>query len=673
MTHGIHSRKKLTDSGKAPTLSGSERKPLSTAVGVALLLSAASLHAAEQIIIDHSDSASVTISGTWSPSTAQRGYHLRNYLHDHADWNERKSVSFHPSLQPGSYTVFGRWTQHQNRSTAVPVEIVHAGGLDTVVVDQTANGNQWVSLGTYNFDAGDSGSVTIANGRAPGYVIADAVKFVRNADRIIDHSSAADVTISGQWSASRAVPGYHGQDYLHDGNVGKGSKSVEYHPDLGGGRYAVSMRWTADANRASNVPVTIHHDGGSDRLTVNQRTDGGRWVDLGTYSFGSGSSVKLSISNEQTNGHVIADAVRFTHAGGSVDTPGNPSDRFSRNDILMLFESMKADGTVSGEELADLRFLASAEGPDEMHDGVRWLLGQVAQGAYAGMSAERFEEDLVGPWFRGTRAPLPQFRNMSLTHSEIAGSLYGPSGEPRIGDIAQGNFGNCTFLAALGASFGPQSNDAGAQTSALVKDMITDNGDGTFMFRFFADNAGTAEYVTVDRRVLTRNGNIFGAKANNSTNPSRDANIIWVTLAERAYAQWTEWRYNYLYGGYQLTGSAAFHARPLTALNGRPVVSLRASQVSFEELVDALSKGQAMTVERASVDGNTSFILAAHAYSVTNAFINEAGEKRVVVRNPWGRDGRTRSGANDGFIDLSYDEFRSTFTTVLARVAQPSS
>jgi hypothetical protein len=46
-----------------------------------------------------------------------------------------------------------------------------------VFVNQTLNGGQWVSLGTYHFESGTSGSVTIRTTGTSGHVIADAVKF----------------------------------------------------------------------------------------------------------------------------------------------------------------------------------------------------------------------------------------------------------------------------------------------------------------------------------------------------------------------------------------------------------------------------------------------------------------------------------------------------------------
>jgi hypothetical protein len=80
----------------------------------------------------------------------------------------------------GNYEVFewhGRLSQGQLASN-VNYVINHAGGTTTITVDQTQNTGQWNSLGTYAFNEGDSGNVTISAQGANGTVMADAVKFV---------------------------------------------------------------------------------------------------------------------------------------------------------------------------------------------------------------------------------------------------------------------------------------------------------------------------------------------------------------------------------------------------------------------------------------------------------------------------------------------------------------
>lgn len=68
-----------------------------------------------------------------------------------------------------------------NRATNVPVTVISADGERTITVNQRAKlpeGERSLSLGTFAFAAGKSGSVTIENEGTDGVVIADAVQFV---------------------------------------------------------------------------------------------------------------------------------------------------------------------------------------------------------------------------------------------------------------------------------------------------------------------------------------------------------------------------------------------------------------------------------------------------------------------------------------------------------------
>ena len=131
-----------------------------------------------EITMDNMDSTGVEITGTWKYSRSSQGYYGQNYIHDDHKSQGHKSVRFTPEIpHTGTYEVFARWTSHSKRATNVPIDIVHANGTARVVVNQKRNGGEWVSLGTYTFDAGTEGSVVIRNNGANGYVVADAVRF----------------------------------------------------------------------------------------------------------------------------------------------------------------------------------------------------------------------------------------------------------------------------------------------------------------------------------------------------------------------------------------------------------------------------------------------------------------------------------------------------------------
>ncbi|MBT64833.1 MAG: hypothetical protein CML13_16670 [Puniceicoccaceae bacterium] len=136
--------------------------------------------------------------------------------------------------------------------------------------------------------------------------------YVQVGDITLDSEESSGITLTGTWSSSTGASGYHGSAYLHDGDSGQGNKSVRYTPSLPAtGFYEVFANWTADSNRANNVPIDITHENGTANLTVNQQVNGGQWVSLGTYEFAAGTSASVLIHNTGSNGYVIADGVKF--------------------------------------------------------------------------------------------------------------------------------------------------------------------------------------------------------------------------------------------------------------------------------------------------------------------------------------------------------------------------
>jgi hypothetical protein len=127
---------------------------------------------------------------------------------------------------------------------------------------------------------------------------------------VIDETAAKQ---TGDWAFSASTGHFVGNGYLHDNNEQKGKKSVRFTPKLEkAGKYEVFLHFSANANRATNVPVVVASADGEKTVTVNQRkphADGG--LSLGTFSFAAGDGGWVEVRTTGTDGHVIADAVRF--------------------------------------------------------------------------------------------------------------------------------------------------------------------------------------------------------------------------------------------------------------------------------------------------------------------------------------------------------------------------
>ena len=122
-----------------------------------------------------------------------------------------------------------------------------------------------------------------------------------------------DAKVEGEWLTSAARQSFVGAHYLHDDNAGKGEKSVTFTlPIPEPGNYEVRLAYTADNNRAKNVPVQIRHQNGTASATVDQTVSppiDKLFVSLGAFSFEK--EAVIMVSNAGTTGHVIVDAVQL--------------------------------------------------------------------------------------------------------------------------------------------------------------------------------------------------------------------------------------------------------------------------------------------------------------------------------------------------------------------------
>jgi hypothetical protein len=133
------------------------------------------------IVMTVTNAAGVTAGGTWSVGSNSGGWPLPNgtYWHD-GDTGGGKYVRFNPTITTnGYYDVYLWWVYASNRANNTPVRIASVSATNTVSINQQINCTNWVKIASSNyFNIGTSGSVTITNGGANGYVIANAVRFM---------------------------------------------------------------------------------------------------------------------------------------------------------------------------------------------------------------------------------------------------------------------------------------------------------------------------------------------------------------------------------------------------------------------------------------------------------------------------------------------------------------
>jgi hypothetical protein len=129
---------------------------------------------------------------------------------------------------------------------------------------------------------------------------------------VVDDSEA---TLKGFSLTAQTIAGFVGEGYRHDGNAEKGAMSARFNPALSSaGKYQVAISYSANGNRATNVPVTIHHAKGETKVLVNQKLapkSEAPFHVVGTFEFAAGKEGWVEIGNAGTDGYVIVDAVQW--------------------------------------------------------------------------------------------------------------------------------------------------------------------------------------------------------------------------------------------------------------------------------------------------------------------------------------------------------------------------
>ena len=146
----------------------------------------------------------------------------------------------------------------------------------------------------------------------PGSVRAPGLDPAKLPGLVIDDEQAIK---TGNWGTSASVGGFVGIGYIHDGDESKGRKSVRFDFEVPKtGRYEVRVAYTANPNRATNVPISISHVGGKTTKRINQKRQpqiDKAFTSVGDFEFSAGGEASVTISNADTDGYVVVDAVQL--------------------------------------------------------------------------------------------------------------------------------------------------------------------------------------------------------------------------------------------------------------------------------------------------------------------------------------------------------------------------
>lgn len=141
---------------------------------------------------------------------------------------------------------------------------------------------------------------------------------------------------SDNWGASSWSDDSYGDEYFFATPDTTASDAAWYSADIPEtGTYRVEVWYPANSGYNDSTPFVIATTNGSQSVHVDQRSNGGQWVDLGVFPLADGDHDVVAVSRwTNGSGYVIADAVRISEAEPADDewSLPVPDDFFPRSE-----------------------------------------------------------------------------------------------------------------------------------------------------------------------------------------------------------------------------------------------------------------------------------------------------------------------------------------------------
>ena len=175
--------------------------------------------------------------------------------------SDLSTVRWTPDIeQRGQYAVYVSYRSEEGSCTAARYTVHHMGGDTVLEVDQTRGGGTWIYIGTFEFDRGEKGWVSLDNKGAKGQTVtADAVKIGGGMGKLARGNAGARPRVSG-------VPSYlEGASYwLQWAGIDSTivhERETDYIND-----YTSRADWVEELRKERNVPfdlsLAFHSDAG---------------------------------------------------------------------------------------------------------------------------------------------------------------------------------------------------------------------------------------------------------------------------------------------------------------------------------------------------------------------------------------------------------------------------
>jgi hypothetical protein len=232
-------------------------------------------HQVNEVVTDNDDPG-VTFAGNWSVGKGPINFGKSGrvpYREVRSSENETAYARYRPTIpSAGFYPVYAWTSSGGDRARDQLYRVRHSGGTTEVTIDHRRVGNGLVYLGTYHFEAGDSGFVDISNrsASAGSVVVADMIRFGNGMGDIDRGGGASGLSREDEaglywvkWHVDRAQ-GVQESDY-RETDVDR-QATISLSP-----RYAQFMNRESDGRLQDRVFVSFHSNavgGGKARGTL---------------------------------------------------------------------------------------------------------------------------------------------------------------------------------------------------------------------------------------------------------------------------------------------------------------------------------------------------------------------------------------------------------------------
>ncbi len=257
--------------------------------------------------------------------------------------------------------------------------------------------------------------------------------------------------------------------------------------------------------------------------------------------------------------------------------------------------------------------------------------------------------------------PKPLEKHAAYDYTTGTGALLDElegEGAMNFDDVEQGSIGDCFFPAALAATIFIDEDQA--IRSGLIREIEDKNGMTTnFSVRFY-DAWGVYQDIAIDGDLVRKNNKATYAR---SADSSSSAEEWWVSLVEKAYAEW--------HGGYEEIGGGGWVGDVMQALTGSNATYRNMKYMSDatigRSIVDNLAKNRPVAAgtfgEDSGVDYTGKGVWGNHAYTILGAEERE-GAWYVRLRNPWGCCEPGDTGGGDGIFELDMATFKQLYSGI---------